>query len=197
MNQVADRPPYVVFEYRPVEDRARSVAEGHYVAKDVAFVLVTRPGSKDTHVEEAASWISKLKERARQGQIPETWATAFEEKFKSWLKGEEVPLNGTPIKTWPVISPSASKAIIQAGFLTVEDLAQAADSEVSSIGTGAISYKQKAIHWLEQASSSGKIVERLSALEAQLSDLLRTNAELVKENSALKIKAGVKTAEPA
>ena len=42
-----ERPAYVRFERRPMEDKAASIREGRYVAKDVDFALVTPPYSND------------------------------------------------------------------------------------------------------------------------------------------------------
>jgi len=184
--QVADRPPYVVFDFKPVEDRTASIAQGHYVTKDVPFATITRPGSKDSVVKEAEVWLKDLAENARQGKVPDSWAAGFKEKYEAWKKGESAPVNGTPIKGWPVLSPSAQKTVIEAGFLSVEDLAKAGDNEVIGIGTGAIAYKQKAVLWLEQASGAGKLVERVASLETKLSDLLTTNQALAAENDRLK-----------
>ena len=40
------RPPYVQFEMRAVEDRQASIDAGHYVAKDVAYAIITPAGSR-------------------------------------------------------------------------------------------------------------------------------------------------------
>lgn len=174
---VQERPPFVTFEYRPVEDRAASMKTGKYTTRDVPFALITRPGSKDTHVEEAEVWLEKLAVKARQDLVPHSWADGFRQRFEQWKKGEEPPVDGTPIKGWAILGPSAQQLVIQAGFKTVEDLAAASDAEVSSIGTGAIDLRQKARYWLEQASSTGKIVEEIAGLKTQLADLIRINQE--------------------
>lgn len=175
---VNDRPPYVTFEMRAVEDRTKLIKAGHYGTKDVAFALITRPGSKDTHEAVAEDWLSQLQSRARQNLVPATWADHFQAMFEKWKKGEEVPVEGTPIKGWPILGPSAQQSVIQAGFRTVEELAQAGDAEAASIGTGAIELRSKARLWLEQAESSGKVVERLNALELQLAEQMKLNKEL-------------------
>jgi len=189
----AERPPYVEFYYRAVEDRTESLAQGHYVTKDVAFAKIWRAGSRDCNDEDAKVWITKLEKAAREGMIPETWPKHFNDRFEAWKKGEEIPLTGTPIKGWPIISPAAGAAIIKAGYLTVEDLANAPDQEVTAIGMGAISFKQKAKTWLEQAANSGKVVERLTALEIELASMKALNAELAAENAKHKANSESKT----
>ena len=180
------RPPYIRFAYEPVEDRNESIKQGHYVSKDVPFVTIAQPGSTDTVVRVAEEWLRDQAELARQNRVPMPWYNAYVAAYEAWKKGEEIPLEGTPIKTWPVLSPSAAAAIIQAGFRTIEDLANAPDNGIGSIGTGALMYKQKAKAWLEAASGPGKLAERLNSLEVLVGDLQRQNKALLEENARLK-----------
>ena len=186
MDQVKEKPPYVVFEYRPVEDRTQTIAQGRFIAKDVAFAKITRPGSRDTLEVEAESWLNQLKLKASRNEAPAEWATGFREMFERWKKGEDIPLEGTPLKGWPVISPAAQVLIGKAGFRTVEELASAGDAEVSQIGTGAIEFRNKAKLWLEQASGPGKLVERVNAMDVQLKQVLEINAKQAEEIKSLR-----------
>ncbi len=181
-----ERPPYVVFEQRVVEDRAASLANGRYTTKDVDFVVVTRPGSRDSIEKEAAVWLAELGEKARQGNAPVSWHTAFEAAYAAWKKGNALPVNGTPIKGWPVLSPAAQENLIRAGFLTLEDLAATADNQLTTIGTGALSYKMKAIAWLDEAKAKGTSVEKIADLTQKVSDLTTLVQTLVDENKKLK-----------
>ena len=178
------RPPYVVFEKREVEDRAASIEKGHYVPKEIDIAVITRPGSRDSIEKEAKVWLQELRERARKNEVPQVWYDGFTAAYKSWCEGEELPVKGTPIKGWPVLSPVAQKDLIAAGIRTVEDLAQLPDSEVQSVGTGAIAYKQKAQAWLSAANDTGKVTEQLVALAQQvkeLTDLTRAQAKELAE----------------
>ncbi len=184
-----EKPPYVAFETRSIEDRAKSIAEGHYVAKDVIFVTVTRPGGRDSHEEEAESWISKLERRAQEGQVPPAWPIAFRQALEAFKRNETLPETGTPIKGWQLLAPSAQQAIIRAGFRTVEDLAKASESEIASIGMGAVSYRQKAQAWLAEAKEKGTSVEALGVLQQQINELKALTERLLEENKALKAAA--------
>ena len=181
-----DKPPHVAFEYKAVEDRPQTVATGKYSTKDVAFARVTRPGSRDTLEVEAETWLQQLQHRAKQSLCPDSWAKGFREMFEAWKKGEEIPTSGTPIKGWQLMSPAAQNMIVQAGFRTVEELANASDSEAGAIGMGAVELRAKARLWLEQASGPGKVIERLNALEVQAKTLAETNAALDAENKRLR-----------
>ena len=176
-----DRPPMVTFEYRAVEDRAATQTNGHYSTKDVPFASIMRPGSKDVLEVEATQWLKRLEEDARQGRAPQSWAEGFSAMFERWKKGEEIPVEGTPIKGWTPLSPAQQKDIITAGFRTVEELAQASDPEVGSIGIGAYDLRKKARTWIEQANGPGKILARLEALEVQNKELQALNSQLLEK----------------
>lgn len=171
------RPPYVMWEIRQVEDRAASVEAGRYVAKDVDFAVITRPGSRDTQDEVAETWLKKIEERSRKGEIPANWHAAFKESYEFWKKGQEAPISGTPIKGWGVLSPAAQKDLLHAGIRTVEDLAEFSDSELSAIGIGALSYKQKAKAFLLAAKDVGQAAEKIAAQQKQIEEL----SELVRK----------------
>jgi hypothetical protein len=171
--KVADneRPPYVTFERRAVEDRNASQAAGHYVAKDVDFVTITRAGSSDNLEQEVATWFAELEKRVRQSQFPSEWLRQFREAYRAWSEGEEIPETGTPIKTWPPASPAQIKSLLAVGIRTVEDLASLPDSELPSIGMGAIALKQRAAAWLSQAASTGRGAEEVAQLRQRVLEL--------------------------
>ena len=171
-----DRPPYVRWEIRPVEDRNASIAAGCYVAKDVDYAIIMRPGSKDTVEKEALVWLSEIKERARNQLIPATWPPAFEASYKMWKEGEEAPVNGTHIKNWAAVSPAQAQMVLRAGILTVEDLAALPDSELGIIGIGGLSLKQKAQSWMQSKNSlaeeNAALKTRTAELEAQVQSMM-------------------------
>lgn len=174
-----ERPPYVEFVYKPVEDRAASIAQGHFVAKDVAFAKVWRAGSKDMLEKNAEDWLSGLQKSGEAGMIPTAWYEHFRKKFDAWKQGEETPTEGTPIKGWPVLSPAAQQMVIRAGYLTVEDLANSSDNEVGGIGMGAVGFKNKARAWLDAASGPGKMTEKFEALRAEIAEFKLQNQRLL------------------
>jgi hypothetical protein len=177
-----ERAPYVIWEMRPVEDRNASEAAGHTVEKDVAFCIVTRPGSRDTFEQVAEVWLEKLR-KERQ-----TWYTLFKNSYDLWKKGETGEIQGTPIKGWPVLGTGAQRTLIAAGIFSVEDLANMADQDLQNIGTGALAFKQKAKAWLDAANGPGKMAEKSAAQDAEikaLKELAATQAKAIDELKAL------------
>lgn len=104
-----ERPAYVRFERRPVEDKEASIREGRYMAKDVDFALITPPYSKDCVEQKVTRWLEDLERGVRDGRIPQQWATLWKEGYQKWQNGQEMPLHGTPILGWGVISPAQAE----------------------------------------------------------------------------------------
>lgn len=169
--------PYVRFEIAQVEDRQKTIESGFYQSRDVEYAHITRAGQRDTLVKDATVYLANLREAAQQGRIPQNWPATYQTLYKAWKEGLEPPTNGTPILGWMAIPSAAQKMLIQAGIRSVEDLASLAEGDMHSIGMGAVSYRQKAVAWLETASGVGKTAERLASLETSNQEAQRIIAE--------------------
>ena len=175
------RPPYVTFEFRAEEDRAASIEAGHYVSKDVPFVLVTPMGSKDRHESPADEWFARREQDAAEGRFPREWLSAFKGAFAEWKAGREIPLNGTSVANWPVASPAQVKMLLDLKVRTVEDLAEANEETLNRLGMGGRTLKQKAQDWLASANDMGKVSEQLAGLRADNEALKQRNEQLEKQ----------------
>ena len=192
----ADRPAYVRFERVAVEDKVASDAAGHYVARDVDFALVTPPYSKDIFKAKAAQWLENMRQEVRNGRIPQEWADHYTKAYKSWQDGQEMPLNGTAIRGWGVISPAQQETLIRMNILTVEDLSGINDEGVRRIGMGASELKAKATAWLSQLKDKGPLTQEVAALKSE-NALLRANLESLEARvAALGAQTAVTLAEP-
>lgn len=180
-----DRPAYVRFEKRAVEDRAASIERGTYMTRDVDYALITPPYSKDCVELEAADWIRRMDEDVQGGRLPSNWRDKYKEAYAAWKKGEEVPLDGTAVKGWPVISPAQQKNLVSLGFLTVEDLANMNEEGMKRYGMGAQDMKNKAKAWLKAASGPGKVAAEIAALQADMKGLKEQNERLIEQNKEL------------
>lgn len=182
-----DRPAYVRFEKRVIEDRDASIKAGHFVGKDVVYALITPPGSKDVIVREVESkkdstgritetgWLDSLDQAVTEGRIPDQYAENYRRAYEKYKKGEEIPLNGTPIKGWPPLSPAQQTNLIAMNVFTVEDLAALNEEGKSRMGMGIVELQRKAQHWLAESQSIGAAVARLTALETEHNDLKDQN----------------------
>jgi hypothetical protein len=180
-----DRPSYVQFEYRSIEDRDASIAAGHYVGKDVAFVIITPGGNKDSVERIASEWFIKLQGDLDNNRIPPAWVQMYKDAFKAWESGQEAPLNGTALTNWPPVQPSMLKTLLELRIRTVEDLAVANDDTINALGMGGRALKQQAVNWLSSANEHGKLSSRMSALEVENSGLKQRIADLESRESSL------------
>lgn len=169
------KPPYVEFEYRSIEDRNATLEQGHYVGKEIAFAVVTPQGSKDKIEKVAEDWLKDLETAVRDDRFPADWLRAYKGVFKDWQEGREIPLDGTPIITWPAINASQQKVILDANIRTVEDLAAANESALNYLGMGGRALKEKAQAWLDAANGAGKVAGELEALRKANQELTATN----------------------
>lgn len=181
-----ERPAYVRFERRPVEDKEASLREGRYMAKDVDFALVTPPYSKDCVEQKVTRWLEDLDRGVRDGRIPQQWATLWKEGYQKWQNGQEMPLHGTPILGWGVVSPAQQKMLIAINCLTVEDLAQINDEGMKRVGMGGLELRNKAKNWLASVKDHGGLTIQMSALEQENAQLKASVDGLKAQVEALK-----------
>lgn len=184
MEVMKERPPYVSFEVQAVEDRQASIEQGHYVAKDVVYAIVTPAGSKDRIPRVASEWLAMLTEQVQQQRFPGEWLNAYREAYKAFCEGREAPLNGTPVRDWPSISPAQLQQLLNFSVRTVEDLAVANEETLSRLGMGGRALKQKAIEWLDASKGIGAQAEMITAIKlenAQLKETVNAQAAAIAE----------------
>lgn len=162
-----ERPPFVTFEVRAEEDRQASIDAGHYVTKDVDYALITPAGSKDRVERVASEWFVYLARQVDEGRFPAAWLDAFKSKYEAWKKGQEVPVSGTSVRQWNVLSPSQCKNLLDLHILTIEDLAAANEESLARLGMGGRDLQRRAREWLAASGDVGKVSERASALAAE------------------------------
>lgn len=158
-------PAIVRFERVPVEDKAASIREGRYVGKDVDFVYITPPYSKDEIPKKVTSWIDQMRQQVQTQRLPQAWMDRYVAEYEAWKNGQELPLEGTPIKGWGVISPAQQEALIRSKVMTVEMLAKITDEGIKLVGMGTFELKNKAIAWLAQLQDKGPLTQEVATLK--------------------------------
>ena len=174
------RPPYVRFETRQIEDRAKSLETGTYATREVIFVLVTQIGSSDTYENEAETWLQMMRAEARAEppRVPMAWVQSWAAKFEDYKGSLTNSVDGTSLRSWPPISKGQIEACNRIGCFTVEDLAILTEEGISALGMGGRALKWKAAKWLEEASSIGRVVQENSQLSQSLDQLKERNQSL-------------------
>lgn len=174
-----ERPAYVKFTREAQEDPVASRQKGIYVARDVDIACITPPYSKDVMKFEVNQWFQNMRLDVTNGRMPQEWEQQYHEKYDAWKKGEELPLDGVPIKGWAVASPAQQETLLRMNILTVEDLALINDEGVRRIGMGGVDLKHKAVAWLQAAKDRGPITQEIAAVKKE-------NLQLQSEVATLK-----------
>lgn len=196
INENDVRMPYVRFERVAFEDKEATLKSGHYVAKDVDMAYITPYCSKDIMKYKVNIWFDQLAIDARNNRIPNEWVDKYKKAYESWKNGQELPLDGIPIKGWGVISPAQQETLIRMHVLTVEQLADITSEGILRIGMGGQDLKNKAVAWLKSLKKSGNItienaelkkqVESQAFTIEQLENKVKALAELVDRSGILK-----------
>ena len=179
------RPPFVTFELRPEEDRQASIDSGSARFRDVEFAIITPAGSKDRVERKVADWFQHLEREVQSERFPIEWLNHFKEKFKAWKEGRELPVDGTALARWPVITPAQLKDLQGLHLRSVEDLASANEEVIRRLGMGGRALKQQAVEWLAAANDVGKVAARVAALEASKTDQEQIIKDLTERNEKL------------
>jgi hypothetical protein len=194
--------PWIMFERRAVEDRAQSIAQGRYVAKDEDFVLITPHGSKDQVERVVSDWLASNEKEVKAGRLDANWQRKYREAYTNWCEGKEAPLEGTPIINWPVVSPAQVKMLQDLRILTVEVLAQANEETIRRLGMGGRKLVSSAQEFLKQADKA-KGSEETVALRQEIEALKQMNATqaeqiatLIQQVGAQQVPVGAPPAEP-
>lgn len=180
-----ERPPYVTFETRPIEDRDGSIASGHYVGKDVDYAFITPAGSKDRIERVVSEWFVQLKVDVASERLPAAWLLHYEALYRDFKAGDTVKPNGVPIRDWPGLSPSMVKLLQSLQLFAIEDVAAANEETIGRMGMGGRALKQRAIDYLSASENVGKVAEAASSLRAEVESLRATVAKQAEDNAAL------------
>lgn len=175
-----ERPAYVQFETRAVENKQETLKQGHYVGRDVDFVLVTLPGGRDIYESKVDPWFDNKERQARNGRVDPAHLDYYHRAYKAWKEGQEIPVDGTPVKGWGLVSPMQEKTILMAGIKTIEDLAASNDEALRRLGMGGRDLVNKAKSWLSSVSDHGKVAMENAALKKE-NENLRTTVESLEE----------------
>lgn len=135
-----DRKLLVKFYTKARPDKEGSLAEGRPIFKDVEYIDIKIPGDRTGGVARPASHADKQR-------FPEHYA-AFKQRI-------ELPLEGTPLIEWPLITRSLAEELAFHNVKTVEHLSTMSDVHSGKF-MGLNALKAKALTWLEQAGEEAK-----------------------------------------
>ena len=175
------RPPFVEFKRIAVPDSVKTQELGRRVTKDVDFAYIMQPGSRDQVERKATDWLAMIKQKnldASPDAYPDEWVRGFHEKYKAWLDGQEMPLDGTSVKEWALLSPAQAENFIALRILTIEDVAAMTEDALGRFGMGGRELREKAREWLTKQEVAGSLAIENQELKQQLADLYARLAQL-------------------
>lgn len=178
-------PAWVRFIRVPETDHDATRAKNKLVSKDVDYALITPPYSKDEVRMRVDRWLEIMEQDVRSDRMKPEWRDNYIRLYEKFKAGEELPIDGTPIKGWGVLSPAQQKNIIATGILTVEVLAQANAEGLARIGMGSQDLKNKAQAWLSQLNDKGPLTIENAALKRENDHLKGVIEALEKTNANL------------
>jgi hypothetical protein len=172
------RPPFVRFEEREMGLNAEATArEGRPIPRVVVMACITPHGSKDCFEKVAEDWLAQIKQKAMSGEYPLDWKNHFELQYAEWRKGNELPREGTPVKTWAMCTREAATRLVAVGITTVEDLAQFPDTGLGAIGMDGRYLRDLARNWISEAKDKGANAKALADANLELASLRETVAQ--------------------
>ncbi len=185
----AGKPAYVEFSQVAKHMPARSEQEGRYIAVDVDMVTVRQVGSVDSSIFEVTRWLAQNRAESQAGRLPREHADYYAKAYEYWKKGQEMPVEGTPIKGWAMIAPSQQEALIRVGVRTVEDASTMNGEAMQRIGMGAVTIKNMSVAWLAQAKDKGPLTMEMADLKKK-NELLELNmAKMLEQMETLQQQA--------
>lgn len=153
-----DKNLLVKFYLHPVLDKKQTAEEGRPIYKEVEYIKINTPGSRDGFA----------------GPARTTDVQRFPEHYKAFKNRIEMPVEGTLLSEWPVISRSLCEELAFFNIKTVEALGTVADSEISRI-RGGQGLKQKAKNWLKttnKRATVARLEKELAARDKMLEEML-------------------------
>ena len=143
------------FFTEPVKMEFKSKQAGRPIFEEREFVRIIIPGDRRSMAVEPVG-------EEHKGRWPKEYAA-----FKS---GRAAPLEGTPLREWPVSAMTAARAEELAFFniKTVEQLSALNDAQLQNLGMGARELRERARLWLAVAKSGAAPLERLQAENERL-----------------------------
>jgi hypothetical protein len=171
----ADSRLAVTFYKRSVKQEDESAIAGRPIFKDVDYVRISVPGDNLTEIDTFAN-------DSHKQRFPRQWMH-YQNQTAS-----QVPVVGTPIEEWTIISRSQAEELKGIKFRTVEDVANCSDQQLQRIGMIAgmspHSFREKAKAFINLAEKVGDVNQREEELE-----------KLRQENAAIKAESDAKLAK--
>jgi len=170
----------VQFFSKPLQNNFKSEQEGRPIFDDCDMVRIYVPGDDKNIVE---TFVREDHKR----RFPLQWA-----HYQNKMQGDQRLAGKTPINQWPRITAGQAEELRALKFLSVEDVANASDTSLQSIGMIAgmspYAFREAAQRFLRLAadeSAAQKSDERVKAVEADNQALKDQMAQMQAQFAAM------------
>lgn len=163
MQQAEGDTAFAEFFLKPIRMGAASDKEGRDIFEDREYVRILIPGDNKTIV------VQEVKDEHRQ---------RFARAYDAWKKTGQVAHDGTPLESWPAMSPARIQELKFLNIYTVEHVAGLSDAQLQRVGMGARELKVKAQAFLDTARDSGTAQKLALENETMKADLQRKDDEI-------------------
>ena len=132
------------------------------------------------HIRPRAEKSERDVEGIQQREMERRWAI-IEKHYEAWLKGQELPVEGTPLAAWGGISKEVADAFIKAGVRTVEEISHLTEADKSRIPVPNVYEYVRAAKSFLDTSAKQDTNDRIKSME----DTIRQQAEELKAATEL------------
>lgn len=167
----ADRKNPVIprFYVEAQKNNFQTAQQGRPVFDDVEMVQCIIPGDNKS----MPTYAVNDEHRAR-----------WPKQYEAFKKGIDMPRHGTPLKEWPVMTPSLIAMFAHANIVTIEELAAVGDNHLQNLGMGSRSFRDKARVYLDVAKNGVAPIERMMAEIEALKQSQRLQAATIESQAA-------------
>lgn len=169
--------PFVKFETQTIEDHAKTREDGVPRFKDQHYAICSHAGGKGNTIMKVENFLKHMAQEAKQGRANPQWVQEWRADYELYKAGQEIPLHGTPIRGWKMISGAKQEELIRLNILTVEALANLTDEGMQNVGMMALELKRRAQAWLAQDEKVGS-AQKLKETQRRCDELEKTVASL-------------------
>ena len=163
--------PHIRFETKVAEDRAKSIEQGKKVYKDVDWVVITPAGGRDEYTNEAAQWLTNIRDRSHARQYDPDWVAHFEKMYALYKDGKELPEDGTSLRMCSTMfTPAEIQTCLDANIRTLEALANCNEEAMGRMNMMGRALKSRAQEAMKIGEGKGDAM-KLEALQLENADL--------------------------
>lgn len=148
-----------MFEADTVLDQAASAQAGRQIYREREMVKIVTPGNM-------------LNIFATE--VTDEHRNRWPEAYKAFKDGRDLTTDGTPLEEWPILNRAMVAELKHLGFRSVENLANASDTALQTIGKGGYSIRERAKAFLDDADRIAleeQLAHKNDLLEAQVATL--------------------------